>query len=62
MTDLLLLLQEFYRNNKLSAVERHLANARLVGQYDANNTCQHIISPDDVGARVGSVLPTHWIE
>ena len=46
MTDLLPLLQDFYRD-KLSAVLRHTAGARLVGQYDANNTYQYIISREE---------------
>lgn len=46
MTDLLPLLQDFYRD-KLSAVLRHIAGARLVGQYDANNTYQYIINREE---------------
>jgi hypothetical protein len=46
VTDLLPLLQDFYRD-KLSAVLRHTAGARLVGQYDANNTYQYIISREE---------------
>ncbi len=46
MTDLLPLLQEFYRE-KLAAVLRHEAAARHVAQYDANNTYQYIINRED---------------
>ena len=46
MTDLLPLLQDFYRD-KLSAVLRHIAGARLVAQYDANNTYQYIINREE---------------
>ena len=46
MTDLLPLLQEFYRE-KLAAMLRHQAGARLVGQYDANNTYQYIINREE---------------
>lgn len=46
VTDLLPLLQDFYRD-KLSTVLRHIAGARLVGQYDANNTYQYIISREE---------------
>ena len=47
MTDLLGLLQEFYRD-KLTIYLRHQSAARLVTQYDANNTYQYIINRDDV--------------
>ena len=43
MTDVLALLVEFHRE-KLEALGRHQAGARLVGQYDANNTYQYIIN------------------
>lgn len=46
MTDVLPLLQEFYRE-KLSAVLKHQAAARYVSQYDANNTYQYIINRED---------------
>ena len=46
MTDLLPLLQEFYRD-KLSQTLRHLAGSRLVTQYDINNTYQYIINRDE---------------
>ena len=37
MTDLVPLLQEFYRE-KLTSVLRHQAAAKYVAQYDQNNT------------------------
>jgi hypothetical protein len=43
----LALIQEFYRE-KLAMMLRHQAHARLVGQYDANNTYQYIINREDV--------------
>ena len=46
MTDLLPLLQEFYRD-KLNAVLRHIAGARTVSDYDANNTYQYIINREE---------------
>lgn len=42
MTALSRLLQEFYRD-KLATVLRHQAGARLVRNYDANNTYQYAI-------------------
>ena len=47
MTGLRPLLEEFYRD-KLTMMQRHEAAARLVGQYDANNTYQYVINRDDV--------------
>jgi hypothetical protein len=47
VTDLVGLLQEFYRD-KLTMYLRHQSAARLVPQYDANNTYQYIINRDDV--------------
>ena len=47
MTDLPALLQEFYRD-KLAMTLRHEAGARLVVQYDVNNTYQYIINRDEV--------------
>ncbi len=47
MTDILPLLQDFYRD-KLGEVLRHIAGARLVGQYDANNTYQYIINREEM--------------
>ena len=46
MTDLLPLLQEFYRE-KLRMLQQHEAGARLIGQYDANNTYQYIINREE---------------
>jgi hypothetical protein len=46
VTDLLPLLQEFYRD-KLSSVLQHQAAAKWVSQYDANNTYQYIINRED---------------
>ena len=54
MTDLLPLLQEFYRE-KLAALLRHQAGARLIAQYDANNTYQYIINREETQL---SWLPT----
>jgi hypothetical protein len=47
VSDLPALLREFYRD-KLSAMLKHQAASRLVGQYDANNTYQYIIAREDV--------------
>ena len=46
VTDLLSLLQEFYRD-KLAAVLQHIAAARVVSDYDANNTYQYIINREE---------------
>ena len=46
MTDLLPLLQEFHRE-KLAMMLQHIAGARLVGQYDANNTYQYIVNREE---------------
>jgi hypothetical protein len=46
VTDLLPLLQEFYRD-KLAMLLRHEAGARRVVQYDVNNTYQYIINRDE---------------
>ena len=46
MTDLLPLLQEFYRD-KVAMLLRHQAGARRVAQYDVNNTYQYIINRDE---------------
>ena len=46
MTDLVPLLQEFHRE-KLAMLLRHQAGARMVAQYDANNTYQYIINRED---------------
>ena len=40
-------LVEFYQD-KLRALLRHQAHARLIGQYDANNTYQYIVNREDV--------------
>ena len=47
MTDLLPLLQEFHRD-KLQMLLRHQAGARLIAQYDVNNTYQYVINRDEV--------------
>jgi hypothetical protein len=59
VTDLLALLQEFHRD-KLTALLRHQAGARLVGQYDVNNTYQYIINREEtqlswVGAAIADL-------
>jgi hypothetical protein len=43
----LALVEEFHRD-KLAAMLQHIAHARWVGQYDANNTYQYVINRDDV--------------
>ena len=43
----LALIEEFHRE-KLTAMIQHMSHARLVGQYDANNTYQYVINRDDV--------------
>ena len=45
--DLLALLREFYRD-KAGLRQRHVAGARLVGNYDFNNTYQYIINRGDL--------------
>ena len=47
MSDLVALLQDFYRD-KLTMYLRHQAGSRLVVQYDANNTYQYIVNRGDV--------------
>jgi hypothetical protein len=47
VTDLLPLLQEFYRE-KLTGMLRHQAGARVIGQYDVNNTYQYVVNREDV--------------
>src|SRR3989338_8416690 len=47
VTELLPLLQEFHRD-KLELLLRHEAGARLIPQYDVNNTYQYIINRDEV--------------
>jgi hypothetical protein len=46
VNDSLPLLQDFYQD-KLSVLLRHIAGARLVTQYDANNAYQYIISREE---------------
>ena len=46
MSDLLALLQDFHRE-KLAALLRHQAGARLVGQYDLNNAYQYIVNREE---------------
>ena len=41
------LLTEFY-SEKLAEVAAHVAHARAISQYDANNTYQYIINREDV--------------
>ena len=45
--DLLSILREFHRE-KLALRQRHVAVARQVSQYDANNTYQYVINREDV--------------
>jgi hypothetical protein len=47
MTGLLPLLQEFH-HEKLELMLRHQAGARLIEQYDVNNTYQYIVNRDEV--------------
>jgi hypothetical protein len=47
VTDILPLLQDFYRE-KLAMLLRHQAAARLIGQYDVNNTYQYVVNREDV--------------
>jgi len=47
VTDLLPLLQELYAE-KLAMLLRHQSAARLVEQYDANNTYQYIVNREEV--------------
>jgi hypothetical protein len=44
--DVLAVLQEFYRE-ALARLLRHQAGARLIRQYDANNTYQYIINREE---------------
>lgn len=44
--ELLSLLQAFHRE-KLSMLIKHIAGARVVGQYDVNNTYQYIINREE---------------
>ena len=45
--DILALLREFHRE-KLALRQRHVAVARFVSDYDANNTYQYVIAREDV--------------
>jgi hypothetical protein len=64
VTDVAALLQDFYRD-KLGMLLSHQAAARLVAQYDANNTYQYIINREEVQlswlaaaiAELGGTLP-----
>ena len=47
VTDVLPLLQEFHRE-KLAMLLRHQDAARVVGQYDINNTYQYIVNREEV--------------
>jgi hypothetical protein len=46
VSELLTLLQDFHRE-KLASLLRHQAGARLVGQYDLNNTYQYIVNREE---------------
>ena len=65
MTELLPLLQEFHRV-KLAMFLRPQAAARLIGQYDVNNTYQYIINREDVQlswlANAIAELGGAWVE
>lgn len=69
MTDLLPLLQDFYFD-KLTALLGHIAAARHVGQYDANNAYQYIINREEtqlswIGQAIvglGGTVPTSGAE
>ena len=43
----LALLEEFH-GEKLASMIQHMSHARLVGQYDANNTYQYVVNREDV--------------
>lgn len=45
-TETLPVLLEFYRD-KMAAVANHFGGARLVSQYDANNTYQYIVNREE---------------
>jgi hypothetical protein len=47
VTEILPLLQEFHRE-KLEMLLQHQAGARLIAQYDVNNTYQYIVNRDEV--------------
>jgi hypothetical protein len=46
VTDLVPLLQDFYRD-KLTMMLRHAAAARVIAQYDANNAYQYVINREE---------------
>ena len=46
VNDVLSILQEFYRDT-LARLLRHQAGARLIRQYDANNTYQYIVNREE---------------
>ncbi len=46
MTTLLPLLEEFYRD-KLTLLLRHMERARVVAQYETNNTYQYLVNRDE---------------
>jgi hypothetical protein len=46
-TEMLDLLREFHRD-KVAERQRHAASARVVGNYDFNNTYQYVIAREDV--------------
>ena len=45
-SDLLRLLDEFFRE-KAALRNRHMATARVVGEYDLNNACQYFIAREE---------------
>lgn len=47
IAELKALLEAFYRD-KLALRNRHVAAARLIGDYDTNNTYQYVIAREDV--------------
>jgi len=47
VTDVVALLQDFARE-KLGSLMRHQAAARIVSQYDVNNTYQYVINREEV--------------
>jgi hypothetical protein len=49
-TDLRSLLEEFYRD-KLALRQRHVAVARLVSDYDVNNTYQYVVAREEFHLR-----------
>src|SRR6185503_20696980 len=47
-TDVLLSTLKAFHRDKLTLRQRHVAVARQVSQYDANNTYQYVINREDV--------------